>query len=208
MMYLTGAANAAIRADLTAGTVGLLKTPSTGYRLDEIAVWAMDNGCFTGKYPGDEAYLALLDSLAAHRGRCLFVTAPDVIADATATLALFPAMAERIRARGWPVALVGQDGMEQLPVPWHLVDWVFIGGSTDWKLGSGATSLIRQAKAHGKQVHVGRVNSGRRFARFHALGCDTADGTFLAFGPDVNALRLRDWMRAAAEPTLWFGGAW
>lgn len=203
MLYLSGAKNPAISDDLAAGTIGFLRTPYGGHSLDGVAVWAMDNGCFTGAYPGDEDFLALLDQLEPHRARCLFVAVPDVVGDGPATLAGFPDMAARIRARGWPVALVGQDGMEHLPVPWHLVDWLFVGGSTEWKLGRGAVDLIRQAQAHGKRVHVGRVNSGQRFARFASLGCDSADGTYLAYGPDTNAPRLRAWMRAAAHPTLW-----
>ena len=201
-MYLTGAKVPAVTADLAAGTMGLLQTPNTGYRLDDVAVWAMDNGCFTNAYPGDTAYLDLLAKLDPHRDRCLFVAVPDVVADAPATLARFPTMAARIRAAGWPVALVGQDGMERMPIPWDDLDWLFIGGSTDWKLGPGAAELIRQAQAHGKRVHVGRVNSGRRFHRFASLGCDTADGTFLAFGPDTNAPRLRAWQRRAQWPVL------
>lgn len=201
-MYLSGAKNAAIAADLAAGGIGLLRTPGNRYTLEGVAVWALDNGCFTGAYPGDGAYLALLDELEAHRDRCLFVAVPDVVADADATLARFPDMAARIRARGWPVALVGQDGMEARPVPWQAVDWLFIGGSTEWKLGAGAADLIRQARARGKRVHVGRVNSWRRFARFAALGCDTADGTYLAFGPDTNAPKVRAWIRDVGRPTL------
>ena len=203
MIYLSGAKNPAIADDLAAGTMGLLRTPRNGYRLDDVAVWAMDNGCFTGAYPGHDAYLALLDSLVEHRERCLFVAVPDVVGDGAATLAMFPEMAREIRARGWRVALVGQDGMERMDVPWHLLDWLFIGGSTHWKLGPGARTLIAQAKARGKRVHVGRVNSAKRFARFAALRCDSADGTKLAFGPHANAPLVRGWMRAAAHPTLW-----
>ena len=162
----------------------------------------MDNGCFTGAYPGDDAYLALLRKLEPHRARCLFVAAPDVVGDAAATLERFPDMARRIRALGWPVALVGQDGMESAEVPWGLCDWVFVGGSTAWKLGAGAAEFIGQAQRRGKRVHVGRVNSGKRFARFAELGCDTADGTYIAFGPSVNAPKVREWMRAASERPL------
>ena len=146
---------------------------------------------------------ATLDRYAAHRDRCLFVAAPDVVGDAAATLAQFPAMARRIRAAGWPVALVGQDGMENREVPWALVDWLFVGGSTGWKLGEGAEALIRQAQTHGKRVHVGRVNSATRFRHFRALGCDSADGTFLAFGPDTNAPKLRRWISAPTSHLLW-----
>lgn len=202
MMYLSGVKSAAIADDLAAGTIGLLRTPDNGYRLDGVAVWAMDNGCFTDSYPGDEAYLALLNSLDEHKERCLFVAVPDVVGDGAATLAKFPTMAAWIRWAGWPVALVGQDGMEDVGLPWDDFDWLFVGGSTEWKLGRGAIDLIRQAQANGKSVHVGRVNSARRFARFASLDCDTADGTKLAFAPVQNAPQIRAWARAAAHPRL------
>lgn len=202
MMYLSGAKNAAISDDLARGTLGFLKTPNNGNRLDGCAVWALDNGCFTGAYPGDAAYLALLDRLGPHRAGCLFVAVPDVVADAPATLAKFPTMAAAIRAKGWPVALVGQDGMETMAVPWELVDWVFIGGSTGWKLGAGGREFIAQARARDKRIHVGRVNSARRFAYFDALGCDSADGTYLAFGPNANAPDLRAWVAQSLQPRL------
>lgn len=203
MLYLSGSRNEAHAHLYETGQLGLLRTPRNGYRLDGVAVWALDNGAFTGQYPGDQEYLDLLAQLAPHRDRCLFVAAPDVVGDAPATLDLFPPMATRIAAAGWPVALVGQDGMENLDVPWHLVDWVFIGGSTDWKLGPGARELVRQARAHGKQVHVGRVNSERRFRyAAHVLGADTADGTFLAFGPDTLMPRFRAWQQLARQGVL------
>lgn len=202
MLYLSGVKNMAIRDDLAAGTIGFLKTPAVGNTLDGVKVWAVDNGCFTGKYPGDDAYLTWLDRYADRRADCLFVAVPDVIGDGPATLANFPTMAARIKAAGWPVALVGQDGMEHLDVPWHLVEWLFVGGSTEWKLGHGAADLIRQAQDRGKRVHVGRVNSGKRFALFAGMGCDTADGTFLAFGPDVNAPKLRSWMATQVQQVI------
>lgn len=205
MLYLSGAKNPVIADDLAAGHIGLLNTPRTGYTLDGVAVWAMDNGCFAGTYPGDKAYLAALKRLEPHRERCLFVAVPDVVGDARTTLALFPGMAARVKALGWPVALVGQDGMEDLNVPWDDVDWLFVGGSTQWKLGPGAERLIGQAKANGKKVHVGRVNSARRFARFREMGCDSADGTSIAFDPTGNARRIRDWSDRPSQALLWVG---
>lgn len=147
-MYLSGAKNRLMSDDLAAGRVGLLQTPAAAYRLDDVAVWAMDNGCFTDTYPGDDAYLATLDKYAHHQARCLFVAVPDVVGDAAATLALFPAMAARISAAGWPVALVAQDGMTADDLPDGL-PWLFIGGSTEWKLGHAAAELIAEAKRRG-----------------------------------------------------------
>jgi hypothetical protein len=203
VLYLSGCRPPAIAADLAAGTIGYLRTPRQGNRLDGVAVWAMDNGCFTPDgYPGDDGYLQLLQRLVEHRPRCLFVAVPDVVGDGPATLARFPTMAGRIRAAGWPVALVAQDGMTPDQVPWDDLEWLFVGGSTAWKLGADARLLIVEAKRRGKRVHVGRVNSGRRFAAFAALGCDTADGTFLSYGPELLAPMVRGWIRAASHPTL------
>lgn len=203
MIYLSGAKNDAIRDDLAAGTIGLLNTPKNAYNLDGVAMWAMDNGCYTGTYPGHKAYLALLERLEGHRSRCLFVAAPDVVGDGAATLAVLQPMASYIRALGWPVALVGQDGMENMTVPWDDVDWLFVGGSTEWKMGAGAEALIREAQSNGVRVHVGRVNSGARFRHFRALGCDTADGTFVAYAPDVNVPKVRRWINDHTYPLLW-----
>ncbi len=201
MLYLSGAKNPIMADDLAAGRVGYLQTPASRKPLDDVAVWAMDNGCFTDSYPGDDGYLALLDRYDAHRDRCLFVAIPDVVGDAAATLALFPAMAQRISASGWPVALVAQDGMTPADLPDGL-PWLFIGGSTDWKLGHDAAVLIAAAKDRGVRVHVGRVNSARRYALFAGLGCDTADGTFVAFGPDRNYPQVQAWM-AAPQQLRW-----
>jgi hypothetical protein len=185
MLYLSGARNPHNAEYIDSGEIGLLYTLASGYRLKGAAVWAMDNGCFANKYPGDDAYLRALDSLEEHRDRCLFVAARDVVGDADATLAFLPGASEAIRGKGWPVALVGQDGMEALDIPWGLCDWLFVGGSTEWKLGPGARLLVERAQAAGKKVHVGRVNSWKRYSIFAKLGCDTADGTLLAFNPPM-----------------------
>jgi hypothetical protein len=49
---------------------------------------------------------------------------------------------------------------------------------------------------------MGRVNSERRYRYAYAIGCDTADGTFLTFGPDTNIRRLRAWLRVPDQGTL------
>lgn len=185
MIYLSGSMHA-IHADLYAeGRIGLMQTVATGSRLDRVAVWAMDNGCYTNSYPGDNAYFRLLARLSRHSSRCLFVAMPDVVGDAGATFDLFDAaenMRSRIRVLGYPIALVAQDGMQPEDIPWDELDFLFLGGTTEWKLGPGARLLAAHAKQRGKGLHVGRVNSAKRY-RYAAtqLLADSADGTFLAF---------------------------
>lgn len=71
-------------------------------------------------------------------------------------------------------------------------------GLTEWKLSAAAQRLARAAKPEfrpdaAKHVHMGRLNSGRRWRFAEVIGCDTADGTFLAFGPDKNLGRMAEW---------------
>lgn len=190
--------------------IGLLIQPGNNYhsRAQLYSLWAADNGAFSKKGGFDPvAFRKMLDQQCFWRCRdtLLFVAAPDVlrvledgtvIGDAAATLAQFPAWAEEIRARGLPVALVAQNGLENMldEVPWHLVDVLFLGGSTEWKIGYGARACVRRAQSEGKRTHMGRVNSYKRLALANSWGVDTADGTFLAFGGPKNLPRLLRWL--------------
>lgn len=165
-----------------------------GNKLLPGVTWCADNSCFGKNYPGDDRWFAWLESLAEHSERCLFATAPDVIGDAAATLNRSLPWLPKIRELGFKAALVAQDGLENLDVPWDEFDCLFIGGSTEWKLSSGPQQLIAEAKERGKWVHVGRVNSRKRYNLFASLGCDSADGTYLVFGPEVNLPKLLSWI--------------
>jgi hypothetical protein len=214
--YLTGAHNEGVAAAAHAYNIGLLVQPGNRYdkQIHRYPDWAADNGAFTTKKGGFNAasFRTMLarPALLAARERCLFVVAPDklvvlpcgtVVGDAAGTLEQFPAWAAEIRALGYPVALVAQNGLEGMldAVPWDLVDVLFIGGSTEWKIGPCAAACTAHALALGKRVHMGRVNSGKRLAIAQAMGCDTADGTYLVFGPDKNLPKLLSWLDDAAE---------
>jgi hypothetical protein len=176
------------------GEIGMICTPAEGRSPAGVAYWAADNGCFGKGYPGDEVWLAWLTRRVEHASRCLFATAPDVVADAEATLVRSLPWLPVIRQLGYPAALVAQDGLEDLAVPWDDFDVLFIGGSTAWKLSRHARHLVAEANRRGKPVHMGRVNSRRRWTYAEYIGCDSVDGTFLAFGPDANLHRLRGWI--------------
>ena len=193
MRYLANASSPQVREAMSTGQIGMLATPAEGRSPADIAYWAADNGCFGKGYPGDVEWLAWLRRHAEHAPRCLFATAPDVVGDAAATLARSAPHLPAIRGLGYPAALVAQDGLEHLPVPWDTFDVLFIGGTTAWKLGAAARRLTAQAKARGKAVHMGRVNSAHRYAYASLIGCDSADGTFLVFAPDHNLARVRRW---------------
>lgn len=189
---------------MTAGLIGMITTPEQGNPLIPGAPWCADNGCFGGGYPGDEGYAAWLAALAGHAARCAFAVAPDVVGDAAATLKRSAPMLARIRACGYPVAFVAQNGVEDTAVPWDELDVLFLGGDDAFKLGPEARAVTAQARARGKRVHMGRVNSLKRLKYADAIGCHSADGTFLIFGPDKNLPQLLGWLRAVNDQQpLW-----
>jgi hypothetical protein len=124
--------------------------------------WACDNDCFQGL--DERRYVNMLDRVTGLPG-CLFVTVPDVVADNDATLELFEQWAPELERRELPLALVAQDGLthEQLRERAPRLACLFIGGSTEWKLGDEAAELARYASELGLFVHWGRVNTRRRF---------------------------------------------
>jgi hypothetical protein len=152
--------------------MGQLLTPLTRYANAGVP-FAIDNGAFSGL--DAKGFRDLLERELPNKERCLFVVVPDVVASARRTLELFER--RRLWVHGWPVALVAQDGQENLPVPWEDIDCLFIGGGDPWKEIAAARDLVRTAKALEKHVHVGRVNSWPRYKLFRDLGADTCDGS-------------------------------
>jgi hypothetical protein len=94
---------------------------------------------------------------------------------------------------GFLAALVLQDGMSPDMIPWSEVDAVFVGGSDGFKLGSVAHQIVQAAGERGICAHMGRVNSHRRIALASAIGCQTADGTFLRTAVSVNIPKMLHW---------------
>lgn len=159
------------------GPVGQLLTPLTRYNLrDPSKPFAIDNGGY--KKLDIKGLLSLMKREEHHREKCLFVSAPDVVCSARRTLELFHHFKPIFE--GWTLALVCQDGQEDLPMPWDDIGAIFIGGSTPWKCSQHTEHLIRAAKALGKWVHAGRVNDPARFKHFEELGADSCDGTGIA----------------------------
>ena len=209
MLFLSGVDGpnvrgaAAMRSDL-----GLILTPNSNRAPDAPAAypfWAADNGCFSKADAFDLAgYLRWLGGLPA-RDRCLFAVAPDVVGDAAATWARSRDVLPRIRALGYPAALVAQDGIEAMGVPWGAFDVLFIGGTDPWKLSERAYGVMREAAGRGVPVHAGRVNSRIRLRAMAAAGCASADGTLLKRERKYLP-RLVRWLdELAARPSLWAG---
>ena len=154
-----------------------LLTPLTRFkRQREEDCFAIDNGAFVGFKP--DAFTSLLERERDSRKLCRFVAVPDVVGSARRTLEVFEYW--RYKLTGWNLALVAQNGQEDLSIPWEGIEAVFIGGDTKCKLSKSAADCVRAAKAMGKWVHAGRVNTPARFEYFEELGADSIDGTGLS----------------------------
>lgn len=180
--------------------VGELVVPGAGNAPDSLRLtpgrWAMDNGAYSGLDAA--AFMRMLERFYGRPG-CRFVTAPDAVADAHETLARWPFWARVIRGVGFVPALVGQDGMTVPDVPWPEVGALFIGGSTEWKLGPQAQTLIAYAKTRGLWVHMGRVNTQRRIWDAKRMGCDSFDGSGFSRWPDIRIPKGLAWADEAVR---------
>ncbi len=121
--------------------------------------------------------------------------------------------------------LVAAMGPRELEEFWDGFDVLFLGGSpgclpcgyvrpvidrdtrrcphctrplAEWKLSAAARALVAEAKRRRKQVHMGRVNSYKRLAYAVAIGCDTADGTYMTRAPDRYLPVVIGWQRDVA----------
>lgn len=154
-----------------------LFSPLTRFRdQNPAAMKAGDNGAFAGL--DVKAFLSFLAREEHQREMFRFIAVPDVVASARRTLELFDYWYPRLCH--WKLALVAQDGLEDLPIPWELVDAIFIGGSTRFKVSKAARDIIRTAQAMQKWVHVGRVNHPERWQYCEDLKVDSVDGTGIA----------------------------
>lgn len=177
-----------------------LLTPLTRFKAQEPASrFAIDNGAYAG-FDAD-SFLSLLAREAHRKKLCRFVAVPDVVGSARRTLEVFNYWQPKLV--GWPLALVAQDGQEDLPIEWYRFEALFIGGTTEWKMSNHAKPLVLAGKAIGKWVHAGRVNTPSRMEYFEKMGVDSIDGT---------GLSRYSWMRKAIyekaqRPELQLDGA-
>jgi len=196
-MYLSGVMTQTLLAN-PRPELGLMYQPGMGNDSRAFPFWkfACDNGRFAKPdewNAGD--WLEWLAGLRRYRQNCLFAVAPDVVGDAVATLQLSMPYLETIRQLGYRAAFVAQDGFhDAFPNP-DTFDVLFIGGRDEWKFAEdGGYASARWARSHGKPTHQGRVNSERRLVTMMVSLFDSADGTYLKYGPDQNWSRLNRWL--------------
>jgi hypothetical protein len=211
VLYLANPCGPKVLEAMRTGPLGYIDTPAQGNIRPPGVKWCADNGAYSDNY--DEGkWWRFLEANQHDADTCLFAALPDVVGDWQATLTRSLPWIDPVRALGYPVAIVLQDGATADTVPWDQIDAVFVGGTNTFKLGRDAVELCHEARLRGLWVHVGRVNTLRRL-RYAAMpyeaggcGADSCDGTYLTFGPDVNLPKLLGYLRSVHHPDL-FGAS-
>lgn len=203
MIYLSGClpSNSDTRRLLNQYGVGILLTPYSQRNLDaDDWTWAADNGCF-GKQWEEKTWARFLGN-RPNPETALFAVVPDAVGNPHETTRRWEQHYQTVRNLGYKTAYVLQDDATNNHVPWDQLDALFIGGSTEYKLSLQAKKWVQEAKQRNKWVHMGRVNSQKRIEIAYEWGCDSVDGTFLAFGPDINAPKLIKMIQHGTRPQL------
>lgn len=155
--------------------LGILHAPYlvNQYYYDPSSYIAADNGAFINFNP--QKYLRMLYKIRYENPK--WVTCPDIVGNAKATLDLFYKWYETINEYNIPIALVAQDGVENIQIPWKLISCIFIGGTTGFKYSKSVIDIIKESKKQNKLVHIGRVNTIERIKYFYPMKPDSFDGT-------------------------------
>jgi len=192
--------------DLPHENFGVMISPQVGFWRHSLSKmwWAGDNGRFKSPDKWVESkWLDWMAGLVQYQPRCLFMVCPDVLSDPVATNDYLLFYSGVIRQLGYKVAYVSQDGADQHEIDWNLLDCLFIGGSTEWKLSEASYELAREAHDRHKWVHMGRVNGLRRVKAAQAAKVDSVDGTYIAFEPGSRVQKVVDWLtETGAQPAL------
>ena len=178
------------------GGLGLLLPPNGLRGPYPHLPWALDNGAFpawknNAPWAEDE-FLHALDWAAERTVPPRWVVVPDSVGQAQITFDLWHSWHQRIRERGFRCAFACQDGMtpESLVANDVEADVLFIGGTTDWKMGS-----IRMWTASHPRVHVGRINGLRGLMACHTAGAESTDGTGFFRGRRAQLKELVDYLK-------------
>jgi hypothetical protein len=151
---------------------GQLRTPLTRRKRDDSRVYALDNGCFA-KF-NRNTWLRMVAEASNPADLATFVALPDCVGSARRTAEMFDLFCNDTLT--CQRALVLQDGIGDHEIRWSKIAAVFVGGSDSFKSSDEAFQACRAAKALGKWVHVGRVNTSRRLRDWIGLA-DSIDGS-------------------------------
>ena len=171
--------------------LGHLLTPQMGNDIGSLIrsglPWACDNSAFSN--PDDTKFWNMAIDAWDWMRHCPpdWVAVPDSVCNHSETLRLFHDWVAmwnyELDTIPFPLAFVLQNGADIDSVPWDQIAAVFVGGDDDFKLNK-CHDLVAYAKAIGKLVHVGRVNSLKRIKYAVDIGADSIDGSGFSMFPD------------------------
>ena len=119
----------------------------------------------------------------------LWIVVPDVVGNREQTLDNWCFWESLLRKYGVPLAIAVQDGMTVNDIhnlnTFRDTDFIFVGGSTLWKL-----QTLCNWTANFKNVHCGRVNTWKRLWQCYHAGCTSVDGTGYFYKKQQHDLEL------------------
>lgn len=187
--------------------LGVLHTAQNGNRMAiNDLPWALDNSAFSN--PDDTKFwnraIDVWDLMTYHPP--IWIAVPDVVGDHAATLDRFYGWLDTWQCEldyiPFPLAFVLQNGATVDSIPWELIAAVFVGGDDVFKL-KDCHDLVDAAKAMGKLVHIGRVNTLSRIEYAFDIGADTVDGSGFSMFAESNLERaLRRIQTLTVSPRL------
>lgn len=140
-----------------------------------------DNGAFAAWKAGEQfdsaAWLSGLRGIAELGVPPDFAIAPDVVAGGRGSLDLSASWLEELQRSRIPAYLAVQDGMleeDVAPVLRKGFSGVFVGGTLEWKLATGA-AWVQFAHELGVPCHIGRVGTPGRVEWAAECGADSID---------------------------------
>lgn len=176
-----------------------LLVSAKGALRNEGFAYAIDNGAWTAFQQGEPFDVAAFDRAVSLMGAGAdWIVVPDKVADAAASLAMAREWMPRLTGVA-PLLVAVQDGMTVEDVG----EWlgpscgVFLGGSTEWKLGT-MRYWGEQCARIGCHYHVARVNTARRIRLAHLARATSIDGT----SASRFALTVPTLSRAVSQPPL------
>jgi hypothetical protein len=167
------------------------------WRTEDFVEWVAENGCYTDFTQQREfdakRFAKFVRWIAIQPILPQWVALPDIVMGGEASLSRSVQWLRWLRRVPTLAAtrfmLVVQNGMDMCPRMMARIRaivgprvGIFVGGDTDWKLGTMAFwSWL--AHALGAVCHVGRVNSAKRIEAVGDAGADSFDGSSVARFP-------------------------
>lgn len=174
--------------------IGCIVSPARPGRFKHPLPYSCDNYAFPlwrqGKQFDEEAlaiFIAMLDFYASYDYPPDWVAVPDVVCNPEATSKQWKEYSSIVQDYGFKTAFVIQNGHTPSNVPSD-ADYVFVGGSTDWKYWAVKEFSPRFP------THVGRVN-GNNLWLCYCAGALSCDGSGWFRGDHKQLAKLLEYLR-------------